>query len=288
MKFNQISVVDKILITEDGKDKLQSYSKTKIKFPSDDPTSISETISRIGPGEVALVSLRTTLNDEVFRCTPNLECIIVCSTSKKAIDITAASRHNIYVKNVSDYCNEATAEFVISNILNVSRRRNQEVYGKTLGVIGCGAVGKIVIEYGLALGMTVYYNSASRNIEVQKKGAEFLSLIELLHASDIISLHTPRDLKILWENEFQAIGDNKIIINTAVGKVMSESGFMTWICHKGNLAIFDAVTGERYRNSETPGIIVSDNVAGYTEEAKERMTQKILENLNDYLSQAKV
>ena len=106
-----------------------------------------------------------------------------------------------------------------------------DIYGKTLGIIGMGAIGQAVAKRaGKGFGMRVIYYSSSRKEGAEKDyGAKFVEFDKLLSLSDFISIHVPlteRTKHLFSAQEFQAMKNTAIIINTARGPVVDEAALV--------------------------------------------------------------
>jgi phosphoglycerate dehydrogenase-like enzyme len=91
----------------------------------------------------------------------------------------------------------------------------------------------------------------------------------------------PRNTQVLDAASFSLIRPGAVLINTSLGPTFEISSFLRWIEQGENYAIVDAYGVGRYRNQflRNPKIILSDRVAGWTEQARRRLTRRILDNL---------
>jgi len=106
-----------------------------------------------------------------------------------------------------------------------------EVYGKTLGIIGLGEIGKEVAVRARSFGMKILYNKRTRLPQELEKalGVEFCNLNELLKSSDFVSLHIPHTQetdKLLGRSELQAMKPTAYLINTARGGLIDEEALV--------------------------------------------------------------
>lgn len=291
-KFNRIAVVDRIKITDDALAKLQELSKEKIEIHSSDAGSNEEYIKRIGTAECVIGSWLTTINESILSATPNVKYIGICGTSLANIDMDAVRSHGITLKNVEDYGDESTAEYVFVQLLMLCRGYGKyqwkdeptELFGKTFGIIGLGAVGQEVARLALGFGMSVSYYSKTRKYELEKKGLKYVSLNELLKSSDVISLHVPKNFLVLRQQEFDSISPGAILVDTCLGMVFDRVAFDNWVAKKENYIIFDHSKLEYFENVRPERVIGLDNpTAGITKESRQRLSAKVLENIESYL-----
>ena len=292
--FNQIVSVDSINLSDQALREIGRYSKHPPVFYSDDPKSTREILRRIGQADCVLTSWRTRLDKGIFERCSNLKYIGLCATSFSNIDVGEARRRKIIVTNVTGYGDESPAEYIFAQLLSLARGLGKyqwkempcELSGKTLGIIGLGAVGSQVARLGLGFGMHVVYNSRVRRPEFEKKGLAFMNLHGLIKSSDIISLHVPGGTRILSKKEFQIIPKGTILVNTCLGKVFDEGEFIDWIGKGENFAIFDYSVSDEYfkRFKNLKNVIFPKIIAGRTMESKQRLSTKVVENLLAFLS----
>lgn len=292
-KFNKIAVIDVVGITEEAKDKLRNLSLSDINFPETDSQDDQEVISRIGEADAVLGSWKSTLNKNILDHTPNLKYVGICGTSLANIDQDELKSRNIILKNVSDYGDEATAEFIFTQLLNLYRGlidkqldpEPRELHYKTIGIVGLGAVGKQVAKLALGFDMKVLYFSRTRNSEWEAKGLIYRDLNNLLQESNIISLHVPKNLVILEEREFELINPGTVLVDTCLGIVFDLSSFKKWVEKSGNFAIIDQKEELANEVSGLKNVVYSQKVtAGRTKESRDRLSQKVIDNIKGYLN----
>lgn len=167
------------------------------------------------------------------------------------------------------------------------QRRDEpcELNGKTIGIIGLGAVGKQVARLALGFNMNVLYTSHSRKQEWEKKGLRFCKLDYILQNSDIISLHVPKNTVILKDKEFEMINDDAILVDTCLGVVFDIPSFLKWIKKGKNFAIFGYKEElfETVKNLKNV-IGIKNGTAGKTKESRERLSEKVLNNIKNHLT----
>lgn len=291
--FNQIVSVDKINLTEEAMVEIKKYSKKPMRCYHTNPENINETIRRVEDADCILISWRTKLTKEVFEKCKNVKYVGLCATSFSNIDLKEAKKRKIIISNVVDYGDEATAEYIFTQLLSLARGYGKyqwkempcELFNKTLGIIGLGAVGKQVARLGLGFGMNVVYYSRTRNLKFERRGIKFMNLHSLIKNSDIISLHVPKDTKIFSKKEFELIPKGTILVNTCLGKVFNEDDFINWINKGHNFAIFDYSVSEEYHKSfrDLNNVIFPKIIAGRTIESKQRLSTKVVENIKSFL-----
>ncbi len=214
------------------------------------------TITKYQDAEIISIFIYSTLGKEVLEKLPNLKLIATRSTGVDHIDIAACKQRGIVVSNVPTYGEHTVAEHAFGLILAISRKlipsverakkgdfsskdlTGFDLYGKTLGVIGTGHIGKNVALLGISFGMKVLAFSRNQEQDLVSKGAEYVSLEELLEKSDIISLHLPHTSETEHIINMQNIGKFKkgaILINTARGALIETKAILEGL-EKGILA----------------------------------------------------
>ncbi len=197
--------------------------------------------------DLIITMLADTIDRELINLNPNLKGICNYAVGYNNIDIEAATRARIPVCNTPDVLTETTADLAWALIFCVARRiveadrytrsgkftgwapclmLGHDIYGKTLGIVGAGRIGKAVARRALGFGMRLkYYNRSKDEYMEQKLSAEFCTLADLLKDSDFISLHVPYNEDthhLIDDPQLAQMKKNAILINTSRGKVINE------------------------------------------------------------------
>ena len=196
-------------------------------------------MERMKDAEVVIIS-NIPLPAEVLSQCPKLQFLNVAFTGLDHIDLAYCQTHNILVKNASGYATEAVAELAIGLMIDVLRKitsldgsirqggvrgafLGRELRGKTVGIVGTGAIGTRTVELLKAFGCRVIAWSRTHKPEVMNLGVAYVTLEGLMRDSDIISLHVPltAETKHLISKEMLALcKPSAILINTARGNVV--------------------------------------------------------------------
>ena len=189
-----------------------------------------------------------TMDDAFYKRAPKLKLVQLLSAGYDRIDIEAARRAGVPVCNNGGANSTAVAEHAILLMLAVSRRLTWqhanvsggrwrgnnssevklfEVYGKTLGIVGLGTIGRKVARLARAFGMNVQYYDVNRLSEehAEQIGVRFALLEELLKSSDIVSLHVPllaSTKHMIGTEQLKAMKPSAFLINTCRGPVVDE------------------------------------------------------------------
>lgn len=292
-KFNKIAIIDTVKITEEAKEKIQHYSNMRIIYPEFNTEDEKEICQRINNADAALGNWQSIINASILKHTPNLKYIGICGTCLANIDLKTTKKHNIVVKNVTDYGDNATAEYIFTQLLNLFkgfgkhkwRDNPRELYSKTIGIVGLGVVGQKVAKIALGFEMKVLYYSKSRKTEWEEKGVQYLPLDDLLKESDIISMHVPKNTKIIGKDELEKIGNSKIIVDTCLGNIYKDiDAVRLWLENENNFLIRDYQPEIKEKLGDSERFIYTEDViAGITTESKERLSIKVIDNIKAYL-----
>ena len=200
---------------------------------------VNELITRIGDAD-AIIIANNPLPGKVIKALPNLKFISVAFTGVDHIDLDACLEKNIKVSNAAGYSNVSVAELVIGMIIcklrnilecNTVIREGKtkdglvgfELSGKTVGIVGTGAIGLKTAELLRVFGCKLLGYDVVEKEEGKKIGIRYVSLNELLEASDIITLHTPlnRETRFLINrNNINLMKPSALLINCARGEVI--------------------------------------------------------------------
>ena len=198
-----------------------------------------ELARRIGTADIVVIS-NIKLSAETLSHCPNLKMLSVAFTGLDHIDLDYCQSHDIAVMNASGYSTVAVSELAIGLMLSVYRKisafdstirnggtRNNylglELGGKTVGVVGTGAIGTQTIRLLRAFGCNVLAFSRSERDEVKQLGTKYVPLDVLMAQSDIVTLHVPLNKEthhLIGKHQLSLMKPSAILINTARGNVV--------------------------------------------------------------------
>lgn len=260
-----------------------------------------------------LVIANMPLSGEVIRQCRNLKFIDIAFTGVDHVDIEAAKEKKIAVSNASGYSNDSVAELTLCMMLALLRNVPQadtrcregktkdglagnELKGKTVGIIGTGAIGSRVGELCRAFGCrTAAYNGFSDKTSTEDM--EYMPLKELLGQSDIVTLHCPvteQSKGLINKETLQWIKEGAILINAARGPVI-DSQAVAEALEKGKLAgagidVFETEppldTGHPLLHA--PNTIVTPHMAFSTAESMEKRAAIVFENIHQWMKGSQI
>jgi len=263
----------------------------------------------IGAYEGLAIRSATKVTADVLAVAENLKVVGRAGIGVDNVDIPAASQKGVVVMN-TPYGNAiTTAEHAIAMMFALARQIPQanasthagkwekskfmgvELFGKTLGLIGCGNIGSIVANRALGLRMKVMaydpFLSPERAVDL---GVEKVELDDLIARADIISLHTPLTDKTRNILDADAIGRMKPgvrIINCARGGLVDEAALKTAL-DSGHVAgaALDVFAEEPAKDNALFGhenVVCTPHLGASTTEAQENVALQVAEQISDFL-----
>ncbi len=185
-------------------------SRGEVRLYADVPATTDEIVARARGAEVVLNSW-THMSEDAFARLPGLRMVSLAASGVDSVDVAAAVRHGVTVCRVPHYATTAVAELALGLMLCVLRsipavdgrvRRTcaidwdapegVELRGRTLGVVGTGAIGRRVARLAHGFGMDVVgYDLQPVEALVDDLGMRYLTLPDVFAKSDVVSLHVP-------------------------------------------------------------------------------------------------
>ncbi len=306
----KIIIMEPLGITNDSLNNLTSNLKKEHDVISYDTktTDKSELVRRAENADV-LVIANNPLPNSVIRELDNLKMISVAFVGVDHVGLDTCKERDIRISNAAGYCTEAVAELAIGLTLSVLRNIprcdkasrdlvskdglvGRELYKKTFGIIGTGAIGIKTAEYAKVFGCNVIAYSKSEKEEVKKMGIKYVSLEELMSTSDIVSVHTPLtpSTKLLLNKEkLDLMKKSSILINTARGPIVDNNYLAELLSSKrisgAGIDVFDVEPplslSDTLINEKTA--VLTPHVAFATDESIQRRAAIVIENIEKWI-----
>jgi glyoxylate reductase len=261
-------------------------------------------------GKDGLLCLLTDRIDaKVINAGSQLKVISQIAVGFDNINVNEATAHGIRVGNTPGVLTDATADFTFALLLAAARRigegidyvrqgkwktwgltllLGQEVYGKTLGLIGLGRIGRAVAKRARGFDMKILYTDRTRIREAEDAlGAEYRSLKELLQESDFVSLHVSLNddtRGLMGPREFSLMKPSAVLINTARGPIVDHQALYDAL-KNGRIAYaaLDVTDPEPLPPDDKllslPNIIILPHIASATGATRTKMCMMAIENL---------
>jgi glycerate dehydrogenase len=282
-------------------------------------TSEAEALGRAIGAKIVLTN-KTPLRKGTLDRLPGLEYLGVLATGYNVVDVKYARELGIPVTNVPAYGTQAVAQYAIGLLLELTghvghharaiqdgRWRGSpdwcfwdfplvELAGKTMGIIGYGAIGSKVAGVALALGMRVLAYNGKRPPKDTPPGVTATSLEGLLRASDVISLHAPLNGDtegIIDGAAISMMKDGVLIVNTARGGLIVDSDLAAALERgKVRAAALDVMSSEPAKEDNpllsARNCLITPHLAWSPVETRERLMEAAAMNIAKFLEGAPV
>ena len=272
-------------------------------------TNQEKLLARVADADVIMLA-NQPLSAEIINGCPNLKMLSVAFTGVDHIALEACRARNILVCNAAGYSTNAVAELtfglaisVIRNIVPCDGRCRSaatkdglvgfELFGKTFGVVGTGAIGSRVAKIAQAFGCRVLAYSRTPKQELIDLGVEFVALDELLEQADFVSLHVPLTAATKGLINAEAISKMKptaVLLNTARGPVV-DSAALSDALNEGRLAgagidVFEIEPpiAKEHPLCHAKNTVLTPHVAFASKEALEARADIVFANLWKYFT----
>ena len=263
----------------------------------------AELAKRIGSAQVAVnIRAYAHFTDAVFAACPNLHLVSIWGVGTDNIDLEAAARRGVTVCNTPGANAIAVGEHAIALMLAVARKIPQidrdmrkgewprdmlgQLHGKTLGVLGTGAIGSHVVKLARAFGMSVLEWSARRNSAAERD--------DILRHADFVSLHvrlTPQTRGFIGAREFALMKPSAILINTGRGALVERDALLDALTNQRIAgAGLDVFHDEPLKSDDAilslPNTVLSPHNAGQTPEVRRDGLLLTIANVERFLAGA--
>lgn len=285
-------------------DEMAAQGHTTIYF--DKPVnSQSEMKERIEEADIVVVA-NHPISEETLKSCRTIRLIAVAFTGTDHIPQAICKEQQIEIRNAAGYSTHSVAELTISLAISLLRRIPQmdsqtrrlktregflggELYGKTFGILGYGAIGQRVAHIAHAMGCNILVYNRSRKTD---KHIRQVAINELFSQSDIISVHlpaTPDTERLINHNLISLMKPNAVVVNTARGQLIDYSSLSTaLITGKIAGAAIDVYETEppiadNHPLLAAPNTILLPHIGYATTEAIKRRTAITLNNIREWL-----
>ena len=278
-------------------------------------TPAEKTVERIGDAPVILTN-KTAITKEILDQCPAIRYIGVLATGYNVVDVKAAAQKGIVVTNIPSYGTDAVAQYAFALLLELCHHVGlhgesvkagewencqdfcywktplMELAGKTMGIIGFGRIGQRTGAIARAMDMKVLAYDRFQRPELENENCRYVSLEQLLAASDVISLHCPllpETKGVINRDTISRMKDGVLIINTSRGDLVVEKDLAeALISGKVAGAAADVVSTEPIKGDnpllKAPNMIITPHMAWGAKESRGRLMNQAVENLKAFLS----
>lgn len=237
------------------------------------------------------------------------------------VDLAAAKANGISIVRVPAYSPHAVAEHAVALILTLNRKTHKaynrvregnfsldrltgfDLYGKTVGVIGTGRIGRVFCEIMIGFGCKVLAFDIIANRQMEEKEVAYLPLTELLEKADIISLHCPLNEQtrhIINAHTISMMKKGAMLINTSRGALINsydaiqalkkgQIGYLGLDVYEQEETLFFNDLSENIIQDDLimrllsfPNVLITSHQGFFTEEALEQIAETTMENIRDF------
>ena len=281
-----------------------------IVYPLTSPKEVEERIKDVD----VIITNKVVLNRTNLKDAKNLKLIALLSTGYNTIDIEYAKEKGIGVANVAGYSTQSVAQHTFAMLLHLVHHNGQydeyvkskqyassemftfiawpfnELSGKTIGIIGMGAIGNAVAKIAEAFGMNViYYSTTGKNISHERY--RNVDLEELLKQSDVVSIHSPYSEKthhLITYKEIKMMKNNAYLLNLGRGNIVVEDDLASAI--NDNLiagAGIDVLSNEPidmnnplFKVKDQNKLFITPHIAWSSVEARNLLVREVTDNIH--------
>lgn len=298
-KFRKLVAIEPVSLIPEAEKELYQYAEEVILYP-DIPESDEEIIKRIGDADGVLVSYTSRIPGDVMKACPSIRYIGMCcslySEESANVDIAWARKQGIRVLGIRDYGDRGVVEYVLHQLIGLLHGFGRpmwkdepvEITGLKVGIIGLGVSGRMIGEALQFMGAEVSYYSRNRKEDAEAAGFSYQPLNTLLADSQVVFTCLNKNVLLLQQEEFKALGDGKILFNTSIGPGFDSAALEKWARREGNYFFCDtkAAAGEVSRDFfDLPQVSCPEISAGRTKQAFVLLSQKVLANIRTFLEE---
>lgn len=296
---------------------VELFDNFEVTYPDQPFMSHDQILAMISDYD-ALIPPGAKIDRAILDAAKQLKIISNYGAGYDNIDVGYCTAKGILVTNIPEAVTESTAELAFGLMIAVMRRiaeldrklrtaagldwgimanLGQNLYGKTLGIIGMGRIGFALARRAKAFGMNISYSDAKPLEKTRETAIEavYANLEELLKTSDVISIHvpySPQTRHFIGEKELSLMKRTAYLINTSRGPVIDEAGLVK--CLKdGKIAGagLDVFENEPLITPELTGmdqVVLTPHIGTGTIEARVQMAKAVTKNILDFFAGEKV
>jgi D-3-phosphoglycerate dehydrogenase / 2-oxoglutarate reductase len=263
-----------------------------------------ELVAAVGQAEAVIAGVEP-YNAATLEALPHIRCISRCGVGLDSIDLEAATRLGIAVRNTPDEVAEPVAQLTIGMMLALARHFPEysgtlrEGHWKkytgsllsewTIGLVGFGRIGRAVERCLRPFGVTLIVSNPNRRQAEMPDGVELVDLDVLLSRADLVSLHAARSASqgpLLGTPQFERMKPGSRVVNTARGYLIDEGALLKAL-ESGHLAgaALDVYETEPYSGplAKLPQVLCTPHIGTLTTASRRAMELKAARNVIDSL-----
>jgi glyoxylate reductase len=292
----------------DGLERMARECEVEV-WQDKDPPPREVLLSQAERSDGLLTLIADRVDAELMEQAPRLRVVSNMAVGYDNIDVAYATKRRVLVTNTPGVLTETVADLTFALMLAAARRLpegeravrkgewgewsptfllGRDVHGKTLGVVGLGAIGLAVARRALGFGMKVVYTSRRRKPDAEAAlGLRWLTLSELLAQSNYVSLTsalTPQTRGMIGAREFSYMKPDALLVNTARGGLVDQAALVEAL-RSGQIggAGLDVFAVEPIAPDDPllqlPNVVVTPHAGSASVETRARMTDLAVDNL---------
>jgi glycerate dehydrogenase len=282
-----------------------------IEYPTTAPDELEARLE----GATIVISSKIPLRGDMLARFPDIRFVAVAGTGVDVFDLDYCREHGVLVSNVRGYAEHTVPEHAFMLMLALARnlpgylgdvaaglwqqaepfclltRPIFDLHGKTLGIVGEGAIGQGAARIARGFGMRVLF---ADHTPPKAPGIDYTPIDELLADSDVVTLHCPLTAAtrgIIGERELRRMKRTALLINTARGGLVDERALVHalhegWIAGAGLdvLSLEPPRDGNPLLELRLPNLVVTPHVAWASREAMHAVAEQLIGNIEAYVA----
>jgi glyoxylate reductase len=300
------------MFPEDALEKLRPHCDLRTNQTENSPSA--DNLKKFASESAAIITyLSDKVDADIIDCGENLKLIANYGAGFNNIDVEHAVKKRIWVTNTPGVLHETTADLTWAMILGAARRivpsdrftrENRfkgwqakmflggDVYGKTLGIVGCGEIGSAVARRASGFNMRVLYCNRNRMpIEKEQElNAIYTPLEELLNQSDFITVHAPlteQTKNMIGKEQFSLMKPTAYFIHTARGKVVDDKALVEALKEEkiagASLDVYENEPALTEGMTELENLMLLPHIGSASYETRDKMADLVADNVLDSL-----
>lgn len=285
-------------------DYLKEQGIELIQIP--DQTPEEELISILRDADAAILGY-TQINHQFLENAPQLKIVCKHGVGFDNINLEATKEKGVWATNVPDGNKMAVADFAFSLMFSLARnipKANEltkqgkwpkligtEIYGKTIGIVGLGRIGKEIVRRAKGFDMEILaYDPYPDHTFAKENGVRFTDLSDLLQNSDCVTLHLPlndQTKNLIGYEQLHLMRKNAYLINVSRGGLIDEEALFQALSDEriggAALDVFEHEPMTDHPLVTLPNFVATSHMAGYTYEAINNIGMTCVRNIVDVL-----
>ena len=296
-------------IPEKALARLREFGSVELNPDSAHIITKAELITALRRNDYLFCMLHDRVDTEVINAGPNLKLIASMAITPAGIDVAAATARRIPVTRVAPFVTEATADLHWALLLAVARRLVEgdralrcgvfpgsqsmhfvggEVNGKTLGIVGLGAIGEAVARRAQGFRMRILYTKRHRLEETRETalGVAYRSLDDLLKESDFVSINaalSPETVHLIGDRELHVMQPSAYLVNTARGPIVDEKALVRALEEKriagAALDVYENEPAVEPGLINLPNVVLTPHLGSAAFDTRDRIAGIVVENI---------